>query len=279
MSCNNCGNQNGNMIPVIPVTPNTQKDVVLIGAPMVKIENLSDAGAYRFRFSTYAYTSLTATLGLTAKAAGVTKTSPVLKGTILDYIQLTMAYNKAIAFQTLSNTGGLTPPSLLLSDILYEYDAVAVVNNITFTLTGNDGEGQSGSVASDSKSITFGNVMYLGKGPSKTGTLASGMEAFIESLATSTIKTSRGHTYYATGVANEHHFVAYPKAWGESVFTKGIFTGGYVRLRNVGGTMEIEGTPEIDISFGNSASFSENYYIYQSLYDNQNDPVTPFIIT
>jgi hypothetical protein len=156
---------------------------------------------------------------------------------------------------------------------------VSVTSNITFTLTGNDGEGQPGSTDSDSKSITFGNVMYLGKGPSKIGALASGMEAFIESLATSTIKTSRGHTYNATGAANEHHFVAYPKAWGEATFTKGIFSGGYVRLKNVGGTMEVDGSPEIDVSFGNSASFSEEYYIYQSLYDNQNDPVTPFIIT
>jgi hypothetical protein len=270
------------MIPVLPVSPNTQKDVVLIGAPLVRIENLSDANTYRFRFSTYEYTALTANLGLIAKtggAGGTVKTSPVLKGTIIDYIELSMAYNKVIASQTLVNTGGLTPPALLFSDTQYIYDPVSVSSNITFTLTGNDGQGQPGSIASDSESITFGNVMYLGKGPSKIGALASGMEAFIESLATSTIKTARNHTYYATGVANEHHFVAYPKAWGEATFTKGIFTGGYVRLKNVGGTMEVDGSPEIDVAFTNGESFSENYYIYQSLYDNQNDAVTPFVIS
>lgn len=274
-----CGNQNGNMIPVLPVGITPQKNVELIGAPFVKIENLSDADTYRFRFSSQAYVDLSTSLGLVAKAAGVVKTSPVLKGTIIDRIELAFTHNKTVASQSLSNTGGLTVPTLLFSDAAYNYDPVAVTSNVSFTLTGNDGQSQPGSISADTKSISFGNVMYLGSGPSKVGSLASGMEAFIEALGASVIKTSRGYTYYATGAANQHHFVAYPKAWGEAIFTKGIFSGGYVRLRNVGGTMEIAGTPEIDIPFDNSASFSENYYIYQSLYDNQNDAVTPFIIS
>ncbi len=275
-----CGNQNGNMIPVLPVDWNgTGKEVVIIEGTHINVEDLSDANTYRFRVSHVEYVALTADLTLVAKSAGVIKTSPVLKGTTIDRIELAFAYNKTITAQTLVNTGGLTPPVLLPADTDYNYDPVAVTSNITFTLTGNDGEGQTGSIASDNESISFGNIMYLGKGPSKIGALASGMEAFIESLATSTIKTARAHTYYATGGANEHHFVAYPKAWGEATFTKGIFSGGYVRLKNVGGTMEVDGTPETDVAFTNTASFSENYYIYQSLYDNQNDAVTPFVIS
>lgn len=275
-----CGNQNGNMIPVLPVTyTGTGKEVVIIEGVRINVEDLSDTETYRFRINHVEYLALTATLGLTAKAAGVIKTSPVLKGTILDRIEFTFAYNKVITSQTLTNTGGLTPPVLAPGDTLYNDDPVAVTTNITFTLTGNDGEGQPGSVDTDVKSISFGNVMYLGHGPDKVGTLASGIEAFIEALGTSSVKTARTHNYFATGGVNEHHFVAYPKAWGEAVFTKGIFSGGYVRLKNVGGTMEVSGTPETDVSFTNAAGFTEEYYIYQSLYDNQNDAVTPFIIS
>lgn len=274
---NTTGDPNKNIIPVFD--PGSQaKSVALVAAPQVVITNLSDVSTYRFQVGTSVYTALTTGLTLVAKAVGVIKSTPILKGTIIDRVELTFAYNKVIASQTLTNDGGEVSPTLGPLDVGFTYTGRNIQSTVAFTLTGNDGSGQPGGIATDIKSVAFGNLMWLGFGVSKVGAAASGMQAFIQSLQTSVIKTARAHTYFATGSVNEKHFVAYPKAWGLATFTKGIFSGGYVRLKSVAGVMQTTGS-ETDLIITNSLGAAEAYYVFESLYDNQNDVITPFIIS
>lgn len=266
------------MIPLVGSTQ--QKDVVLVAGSGIKILDMSDAQNYKFKFSTKPVVDLTTDLILVAKAAGVAKTSPILKGTVIDRFELSWSYNKTIVSQTLTNTAGLTPPVLAPGDTSALYTGQNITSNMSFTLEGNDGESQPGSIASDTESITFGNYMWIGAGPSKINTATASLEAFLESL-TGTIKTARAHTYYATGGANQKHFVAYPAAWGLANFFKDPFYGGYVRLKNVAGTLKAVlgiGDVETSILITNSAGHQEAYYVYESEYDNQADPSTPFVI-
>lgn len=274
---NTTGDPNKNIIPVFD-TGDQDKDVQLVAVPQVVITDLSDAGTHRFQIGTSIYTALITNLTLVAKASGVVKSNPILKGTTIDRVELTFAYNKAIASQTLTNDGGQTPPTLGPLDTGFTYTGRSIQSTVAFTLTGNDGSGEPGGIASDVESVAFGNLMWLGFGASKIGFATSGMEAFIESLQTSVVKTARAHTYFATGGVNEKHFVAYPKAWGLATFTKGIFSGGYVRLKSVAGAMQTSGS-ETDLVITNSLGAAEAYYVFESLYDNQNDAVTPFIIS
>lgn len=281
MSCEGSGNPTKNLIPVFdpPATPG--KVVEVLAGPGILVDDLSDADTYRHRVTRVDIVALTAALTLVAKASDVVKSMPILKGTVIDEVELSWTYNKDVTAQTLVNTGGLTAPTLVVATRAHAYTGQTIGSNITFTVEGNDGEGQSGSIASDAESITFGNYMWFGHGTSKFNTSAAALEAFIESLSTSTIKTARAHSYFATGGSNEKHFVAYPKAWGIATFTKGIFSGGYVRLKNVAGTLvsDVGEGVEIDITFTNSAGHAEAYYIFESIYDNQADAVTPFIIS
>lgn len=281
MSCEGSGNPTKNLIPVFdpPATPG--KVVEVLAGPGILVDDLSDVDTYRHKVTRIDIVALTAALTLMAKAATVVKTMPILKGTVIDEVALTWTFNKEVTAQTLINSAGILAPTLDAVTRAHSYTGQAITTNTTFTLEGNDGEGQSGSIASDVASITFGNHMWLGHGTSKLNTSVGALEAFIESLTTSTIKTARAHSYFATGGSNEKHFVAYPKAWGLATFTKGIFSGGYVRLKNVAGTLvsDIGAGTEIDITFTNSAGHAEAYYVYESLYDNQADAVTPFIIS
>lgn len=279
MSCQD-GNLMRNLIPVFESSP-TGKTVEVIAGPGIQVDDLSDSDTWRHKVTRVDIVALTAALSLTAKETTIAKSIPILKGTVIDEVNLTWSYNKSVTIQTLTNTGGLLAPTLGTVERVYNYTGQNITSNMSFTLEGNDGEGHSGSIASDVKNITFGNLMWLGHGSSKLNTATSAIEAFIESLATSTIKTARNHTYFATGGINEHHFVAYPKAWGLATFQKGTFKGGYIRLKNVAGTLvsDTNGNPEADITITNSKGFVEAYYCYMSLYDNQGDTITSFTIS
>jgi hypothetical protein len=279
MSCDGCG-PNKNIIPVYEPpgggTGDGGKKVELIPSDNIGINDLSDADTYRFQPYYVAGTPLTVELTLVAKAGGVVKTSPILKGTTIDTLELDWVYNKTISSQSLSNTGGLVPPTLAASVRSYDYTGQTITANMSVTIQGNDGSGPK----SDSKSIAFGNYIYTGHGLSKLGSAASTLQAFITAM-TATVKTSRAHTYFATGGENEKHFVAIPKVFGLATFTKAPFVGGYVRLKNVGGTLLADAgeDPETDILLTNSLGFEEAYYVYESLIDNQADAVTPFVIS
>lgn len=271
-----CGTPND--FPVVNPESPGEKPVILIAGSSIDIEDLSDAEAHRFKISFVPYVDLLATLTLIAKEIGVVKSNPVLKGTIIDTVELDWTYNKAVTSQTLTNTGALTSPTLGTTERSHDYTSQTISSDVSFTISGNDGNGQPGSVDTDVKSITFGNNLLLGD---TTNFNLQSTASFITATAafSKTIKTARTHTYFATGGANRHHYVVYPKAWGLGTFTKGIFEGGYVRLKNVGGTLKQElggGDVETDINITNEKGYSEAHYVYMSLYDNQADAVTPF---
>jgi len=277
--CESCG---CNEFPIVQPNSSGGKPTFVIAGPGIGVNDLSDANAYRYEVHTEPIIDLTVSLTLIAKESGVTKSNPVLKGTVIDEVDLAWTYNKAVTDQTLTNTGGLTAPTLGDSDANYNYTSQTLDSNTSFTINGDDGLGLSGSEAADTKSISFGNLMWLGYGSSLINASTSGAEAFIEGLQTSVIKTSRVHTYYATGGANQKHFVAYPKAFGFATFTKGIFSGGYVRLKKVGSILKSDlgmSDVESDLIITNSKGYAEAYYIYESLFDNQADAVTPYEIS
>lgn len=264
-------------------TPSAEKPVIIIAGPGIGVDNNSDADSWRFTISTSEITPLTVQLTLVAKVSGETQSLPVLKGTVIDEIELSWEYNQEVSTQSLENSGELTEPDLD-DETSYEYTAQSIDEDISFTIEGNTGLGGSGAVASDTKSVQFGNYMFLGHGTSKIGTSAASLEAFIEGLSTKVIKTSRGHTYFATGGAGQKHFVAYEKSLGLGVFKKSTSPGpgGYVRLKNVAGVLKVELTDEdveTDITFTNEAGHEASYYIYESLFDFQDDDVNPFTIT
>lgn len=277
-----CGCGTPNEFPTVdPGSGSGGKPVEIIAGPSIDVDDLSDADTYRFRISYVPYIDLSATLSLVAKRSNVTKANPVLKGTVIDTIELDWTYNKDVTTQSLSNTGGLTPPTLNEAARSHDYTSQTVSDNISFTISGNDGNGQPGSIAVATQSILFGNDMILG---ATTDFTLQSVSSFLTAISgfTKIVKTSRVHTYFATGGVNQHHYVIYPKAYGLGTFTKGIFEGGYVRLKNVAGTLKQElgiGDVESDVNIVNAEGFSEAFYIYMSLYDNQNDPVTPFELT
>lgn len=274
-----CGTPND--FPVVNPESSGGKPVEIIAGPGIGVEDLSDADTFRFRVSFVPYVDLQATLTLIAKEVGVAKSNPVLKGTIIDTVELDWTYNKEVTSQMLTNTGALAAPTLGTAERSHDYTSQTITSDITFTLSGNDGNGQPGSINSDAKSIIFGNNMLLGD---TTNYNLQSTASFITATAafSKIVKTARAHTYFATGGTNEHHYVVYPKAWGLGTFKKGIFEGGYVRLKNVAGTLKQElgeGDVESDIMITNEKGHSEAYYVYMSLYDNQEDAVTPFVIS
>lgn len=271
-----CGT--ANEFPVVDPEGSGGKPVEILAGPSIGVEDLSDADTYRFRVSYVPYVDLLATLTLIAKEVGVAKSNPVLKGTVIDAVELDWTYNKEVTSQTLTNTGGLAAPTLGTVERSHDYTSQTITSDITFTISGNDGNGQPGSVDTDVKSITFGNNLILGN---TTNFNLQATASFLTAIAgfTKIVKTARAHTYFATGGVNQHHYVIYPKAWGLGTFTKGIFEGGYIRLKNVAGTLKQElggGDVESDINITNEKGHTEAYYVYMSLYDNQEDAVTPF---
>lgn len=254
------------------------KELELIGGTNIVVTDLSSSAIDRFRIDYSPNTAVDVELTLIAKELTVAKSNPILKGTVIDEVELSWTINKAVSAQTLTNGGGLIAPTLAPADRAYEYTEQEIEGNITFTLFGEDG---LGSDDSDQASITFGNNFIVGHDVDLSGGATSILVTAADSM-TKTVKTARTQTYYATGGVNQHHYVLYPKAWGLGTFTKGIFTGGYVRLKSVGGTLKTElsdADVEADILITNEKGYSEAYYVYMSLYDNQEDAVTPFVIS
>lgn len=287
MSCIGCsGDPNKNVIPVFYngsvgySGSEGQKNVIVSAGFGISVEDQSDSEAFRFEVSTLNYTPLTISLSLLAKESSVSKSNPVLKGTVIDEVDLSWEYNKTILSQLMSNSASVVNPTLAKIDREKVLSGLTINANASFTIQGNDGAGRTESIVSDTKAIQFGNYLFLGVGSSKLNSAVSSIESFIEAMP-KTIKTSRAHTYYATGGSNEKHFVAYPKSFGLGVFTKLSFQGGYVRLKNVAGTLVFDAgeNPETDIIITNEKGYAEAYYIYESLVDNQADAVNAFTIS
>ena len=124
--------------------------------------------------------------------------------------------------------------------------------------------------------------MIWGDYTNMTNQLVSQIPTLIADLASKNteVKIVRINNIFATGLVNRKFFVIYPAAWGEAIFTKSGFEGGLIRLKNEAGTLvQTVITSESPITWTNEEGHTEEFYIYQSVYDNAEDLVTPIIIT
>jgi len=250
--------------------------VSILAGTDILVEDLSDASQYEFRVNYNPFVALTTSLSITGYVGGILQSEPILKGKIVDEIRSSWSYNKAVASQELND---ISVPS---ADRAKTETGLNVTDDITYEIEGNDGQGQGGSIATDTDSLLFGNYMIWGDYPKIDGQAASVVNTMIANLANKSqeVKRSRGNSVYATGGTNQRFFVIYPAAWGEATFTKGIFEGGFQRLKNEAGTLVTEVTGvETPIEWTNEEGHTEEIYVYQSLYDDRADALEPIIIT
>lgn len=245
----------------------------------ISVDNLSDSDTYRFRVNYNPDVALTSTLDLILKSAGVVKAQPVLQGVVIDEIKSDWTYNKSIASQALTFTVqspdvAIPAPSLNAGERTKTVSSVSVTKDASVKIHGDDG---NGSISETTKPISFGNYVAFGHGADKIGAAASTVQALYDALSKE-VKTNRVKTLSTTGGPNEYFFYLVPKRFGDVTFTKGIFQGGYFKLNNVAGVLKKvldPGDVVLDIVLSNGAGFSEAYDVWQSLYDNKNDEVTP----
>lgn len=260
------------------------KSTEILAGDQIKVENLSDANTDRFRVSYDPATQLTLVLNAVPYIAGQVQTEPILKGKTVDQIALSWTYNIPVESQVLSNDGGLTDPTLSASQTDATYIGLTLGDTVNITLDGDSGSGVlPESQASDTEQITFGNYLAFGAGGSlinQANTAQTLLNGFISASQTE-IRTNRVTQVYGLGGSNQKFFVMYPKAWGLATFQKGIFVGGFVRLKLVSGVLkDVLGGGDIEenLLLSNGEGHTEAFYIYESLFDNQADPVTPIDI-
>jgi hypothetical protein len=255
------------------------KAVEILPGDQIAVSDLSDSTTARFLVAYSPHVALNVTLTMIAKAATVVKSNPILLGTVIDEVNLTWVYNKAVLSQDLTNSGGLTPPTLIAADIAHDYTGLSLSVSTSFTITGNDGEGKPNSIDADTKSISFGNYRGWGIGARRDlgATTLAQMQTFIEGLIggagtieLTTVRQDQALT--AEGGNLEHFFYFFPKGWGFATFLQNGIPGGFKRLGSVSGT--IQSVPlnayevgEQDILIDNGLA-SEAFHIYQSTSDN-----------
>lgn len=250
--------------------------VSVIAGTDILVEDLSDANQYQFRVNYNPVVALTASLSITGYVGGILQSEPILKGKIVDEIRSSWSYNKAVASQELNDI------SVPVGDRNKTETGLNVTDDISYEIEGNDGLGQGGSIAADTDSLLFGNYMIWGDYPKIDGQATTVVNTLIANLANKTqqVKRDRNNSIYATGGTNQRFFVIYPAAWGEATFTKGIFEGGFQRLKNQAGTLVVEVTgTELPIEWTNEEGHTEEIYVYQSLYDDRADALEPIIVT
>lgn len=281
--CINCG-QTNNQDFYNPGASGGKNAEVLAG-DQIAVDDLSDSGTDRFRVNVALDTPLEVTLQLTARIASIAEPQPVLKGKTIDEILAEWSYNVDVVSQTLTNDGGVAEPALSNTDRLDNPTGLVITDDIAFTIAGDTGQGGDGATDNDTKSITFGNYLAYGKGVSLNNIALASAQTYFDGFITAEqeeIRTNRLTSVFALGGSNEKFFIIYPAAWGLGTFTKGIFTGGFTRMKNVAGVLKATldgGDVESDILLDNGTGFIEAYYVYESLFDNQEDAVTPIIIS
>lgn len=267
-----CGGEGLNQI--LPPVTTVGKTTELLEGFSIGITDLSDAAVDRFEIAFNAYEAVAVALLIVAKAATVIKSNPVLLGTIIDAVECDWSYNAVrdgdINLQTLVNSGAGADPTLIATDREFDYSGLTIVADATVTITGQD----TRSSDNDSELITFGN--YLSTGVSNPSMLFrdpdTDTQAIFDGLNIQTIKTTQqNHSFDAFGTDQEYFVIAHPAAWGESLFTKGSFTGGYQRiyLVNRGGNNifvneVLGGDTPADIDIDNGNGHTEPYFFYQS---------------
>jgi len=254
---------------------------VLTAGPDILVEDFSAGQELNHRVSYNPFTALVANLTLNGYVGGLVQPSIILKGKIVDETRAVWTYNKGvISAQTLDEGAG--PVVVPVLDRNKTTTSLSITGDVTYTVEGDDGQGEAGSVDSDSASLLFGNEMIWGDYTNMNGQAVTGVPAFIAALADRTVEIQRNrlNTVYATGLVGRRFFVIYPAAWGLATFTKQSFIGGFTRLKNDAGTLTTAiPAVETSISWTNAEGHAEDIYIYQSQYDNTEDAVNPIIIT
>jgi len=284
-----CGDPNGDeAIYTPPEVP--QKDVIILPGFRINVTDLSDSATWKYLIDYAPYTALSVALTLQAYEGVTLKTNPVLDGTVIDRVFLQWAYNKSVASQQLTNNGGILPPTLVPSDTEYDYTGQTIESAIAFTIQGNDGAGESGSVANDTKSITFGNYRTWGVGDRSDLYTAATFKTFLEDLiansGTKELTTVRlKNALDGEGDPGEYMYYLYPKSWGYARFFQYNNEGGWVRvykdsngdLQTVSPGVESEQVGEQEILVSNGL-VERAMRVYRSLNDNQGANVEPFEI-
>ena len=234
-----------------------------------------------FRLGFNPYIIPTASLSLEGYAGAQLKGNPVLLGETIDELRFTWVINKEIQTQTITNDGGVLEPTLVFTDRTVTQTGLSLTSDVLFTLTVNDGDGVSTSIITDQESIIFGNYFYYGDQVNLIGQAIGGLQSLINNLGKD-IARDRIKSFYPTGGTGRFVIIAYPARFGlATTIFKAPFAGGFVRLKNVSNVL-VETVPngqtEIDISLSNGIQ-SESYYIYQSSFDNQEDPNNLIIVS
>lgn len=263
----------------LPPDSNVNNDIELIAGVDIAIDDLSTVDGQKFRINYNPYESLIVTSTLIVRIAGTAISLPITKGRTVDGIQLNWTYNKQpITSQTFTLDG--TDESLAVGIRESIKSGLDITSNEVVTITGDDGESRPGSIHLDSKTITFGNYQIYGNFTKMLGENVSTVNNMIANLAdkVTITKTTRQNSVYATGGSNRYFLIIYPKAWGEATFRKGLLDGGFIRLMNQAGTLVSsisEGNTEASIEWTNEFGYTEEIYIYQSMYDNIEDDIAP----
>lgn len=273
---NNCVQSGFTGVNIIPVPPSSGggKNAEVLAGFSILVNDLSDVDTDRFEVNYDPYEAVAVSLGITAKAATVTKSNPVLKGTTIDEVNCVWSYNAArdgdINSQTLVNTGAGADPTLLATDRNYDYTGLSITDDANVTVDGTDGR----SSDNETDQILFGN--YLAIGVSDPSVLFrdpdTDTQAIFDALSDKRVlRSQQNESFNAFGTATEYMVIMHPASWGESEFTKGSFTGGYKRIylvERAGNNIFVDeilgGDVELDIQIDNGNTFTENYYLYQS---------------
>jgi hypothetical protein len=275
----NCGDCDDNALFSPPEFGANGKPTIVTGIEPIEVDDQTDSLAYKFvtRYSPIA--QLTVALTLVAKdSLDAVLSGIILLGKVVATVELSWVYNRPteIASQTLTNDGGINEPTLLPDAVVFDYLSQAIGTNVDFTIAGDDGLAFPTSLAEETKSIVFGNYRTFGEGARRDlgSTSATNMKSFIDGLigGAGTIEkttTRVKNPLIGEGLTvNDFFYYAYPKSWGFATFFQNGFPGGFKRLANVAGTIEVASLDsleagELDLLIDNGIA-EESFYVYQS---------------
>jgi hypothetical protein len=269
----NCGGAGSGVNIILPPSGGSGggKDAEVLGGVDIAVDDISDTNTDRFVVNLDTYTNVAVSLGIDTPAS-----LPVLKGTTITEVDVSWNYNSEsdplIITQLLTNTFNGTDPVLTAGERSANYTGVTIaLVDKTVTIQGGDGRTSD----SDVKSITFGNLLAIGvTTPSLAFQDPLQAQGVFDALADQRLGTTQQNaSFNAFGTASppEYMVIAYPKHYGNSIFTKGTFAGGYIRMiRTLRSGIPTWVTSldiaevEIDVDIDNGNGFTEPYWFYQS---------------
>lgn len=166
-------------------------------------------------------------------------------GTMLSSVTFTWSYNKSIVSQSFA---GVTLDSNIRT---YTYTK-GIYNNVTLTLTANDGKNN----CSRNISFTYANRIFYGVSDTTTYNVS-----LLKSLS-NTLSNNRNRSFTVNPINNQHIIYAIPSRLGECKFSVNGFEGGFQKVST--------------IKYTNSQNYTEDYYIYRS--DNPNLGKTTVVV-